>query len=301
MLAIKTLVNNHNNLTVYRHTAMLMGNNFEISIVGSNPAWAAEHIESAIREINRVEKLLSTFGDDSNINLINRNAGVEPVKVNAEIFRLVQRAVEISELTYGAFDITYSTSDKPARPVNYKSIVLDAAKQTVFLTQQGMRISFAATSKGYAADKAKVMLQMQGVSGGVINAGGDLLTWGLQPDNEPWTIGTADPEQEGRPYADIEISNMAVATSVNTDKYAVIDSKRIPGAIDPKNGFEVSAIKSVSIISPTAELSDAMATPVLSIGINAGMYLINQLNQLACIIIDDHNRVYTSKGVSVSK
>jgi thiamine biosynthesis lipoprotein len=178
--------------------------------------------------------------------------------------------------------------------------VLDAKAMTVFLKEKGMRIGFAANSKGYAADSAKYILQTQGVSSGVINAGGDLLTWGLQPNNEPWTVATADPEQSRQPYADLEISNMCLASSVNAEKYNSTSTKEYFNIVNLKKGFPVSEITSVSILSPSAEFSDAMANPLISIGVNAGIYLINKLNQIACVIIDDHNRVYTSNGINIT-
>ena len=307
MLALEKVLTN--NATTYRREMRLMGNKFEISVVGNNPVWAVERINSAISEINRVEKLLSTFSEDSEVNTINRHAGIKPVKVSAEIFKLIDRSLQISELTYGAFDITYYASEKITdhnntsvltyTKVNYKDVVLDANATTVFLKEKGMRIGFAANSKGYAADRAKYILQLEGVSNGVINADGDLLTWGLQPDMEPWTVATADPRQEAQPFADMDISNMAVATSVNTEKYATISDKKLSTG-KSANGFTVSEIKSVSIISPTAEFADAMATPVMTIGVNAGIYLINQLNQIGCVIIDDRNRVYPSKGITIA-
>jgi len=308
MLAIKTLTPKS---IIYRREVRMMGDRFEISVVGNTPLWAEERIDDAIAEINRVEKMLSAFSDDSTINQINRNAGIKPVKTTGEIFRLIDRSLQISELTHGSFDITYTAdkdsidlNDTPIKiasktAVSYKNVLLDANAQTVFLEEKGMRIGFGANSKGYAADRAKYILQMQGVSSGVINAGGDLLTWGTQPDDEPWTIATADPAQKAQPFANVEISNMAIATSVNAGKYTAILNKKYLGAINPKRGFPVSGIKSVSIMSPGAELADAMATPVMSIGINAGLYLINQLNQMACIIIDDHDRIYTSKDISI--
>jgi thiamine biosynthesis lipoprotein len=315
MLAIKTLTPKS---VIFRRTVRLMGDQFEISVVGNNPDWADERIDDAIAEINRVEKLLSTFSDDSAVNKINRNAGISPVKTSAEIFRLISRSLEISALTHGAFDITYYTAEKDNAEaentttitkvavkksisrVNYQSVVLDAKEQTVFLKEKGMRIGFGANSRGYAADRAKFILQMQGVSSGVINAGGDLLAWGLQPNDEPWTIATADPSQKGHSFADVNISNMSVATSVNTQKYTAVISNKQLNTINPRKGFPVSGIKSVSIVSPSAELADSLATPVMSIGINAGLYLINKLNQLACIIVDDLDRVYTSKDISLN-
>lgn len=309
MLALKKV--SGNNLNVYRHEVRLMGTQFEIGVVSNNPGWATERINSAIAEITRVEKLLSTFSEDSEVNTINRNAGIQPVKVSAEIFKLIDRSLQISELTYGAFDITYFSGKNAAahdndttityaiNAVNYKDVVLDAKATTVFLKEKGMRIGFAANSKGYAADRAKYILQTEGVSNGIINAGGDLLTWGLQPSLEPWTVAAADPKQIAQPFADMDISNMAIATSVNTEKYVVINSKKL-STVKPLNGFAVSEIKSVSILSPTAEFADAMANPVMAIGVNAGIYLINQLNQIGCVIIDDHNRVYPSKGINIA-
>jgi thiamine biosynthesis lipoprotein len=310
MLAVKTLIQKS---VIFRHEVRLMGNQFEISVVGKDPHWADDRIADAIAEINRVEKLLSAFNEDSCVYELNSNAGVKPVKVDPEIFRLIDRSLQISELTDGAFDITYYTAEKnntevdntpfkvaakkALRTVNYKNLTLNATAQTVFLKEEGMRIGFGASIKGYAADRAKYVLQLQGVSSGVINAGGDLLTWGAQPNDEPWTIATADPAQAKTPYADINITNMAIATSVNSQLFTKAINKKHGNVINPKKGFAVSGIKSVSVISTTAEFADAMATPVMSIGINAGLYLINQLNQIACIIIDDHDRPYTSKDV----
>lgn len=296
-----------------------MGSEFEITVVGNDHHWANQRIDSAIAEINRVEKLFSTFGEDSVINTINRNAGVKPVKVNGEIFRLIDRSLKIAELTHGAFDITYYTADKifvdrdkkrasttttiapySVNAVNYKAVVLNEKETTVFLKEKGMRISFGANSKGYAADRAKYILQTEGVSNGVINAGGNLLTWGLQPDMEPWTIAAADPRRQKQPYADMDISNMAVATSPNTEKYVTINKRKLNNTPHSPNGFTISEIKSVSVFAATAEFADAMATPLISIGINAGLYLINQLNQIGCVIIDDTNRLYTSKSIHIS-
>jgi len=308
MLAIKTLAPKS---VIFRRTAKLMGDLFEISVVGNNPGWADDRIDDAIAEINRVDKLLSTFSDDSTINEINRNAGVKAVKTDAEIFKLIDRSTQISGLTYGAFDITYCAAEKepvdsaesPAKnkpgQINYQNVELDAKAQTVFLKEKGMRIGFGANCKGYAADRAKYVLQMNGVSSGVINAGGDLLAWGLQPDDEPWTVGSADVSQKSQPFAGINISNMAVATSVNAETHTPSISNKGTDLVNAKRGFPISGIKSVTIISPSAELADSMATPVMSIGINAGLYLINQLNQMACIIVDDRERVYTSRDISI--
>jgi thiamine biosynthesis lipoprotein len=311
----------NNQLKVHKRILRLMGNRFEISVVSDNNNWAEERIDLAITEISRIEKLLTTFNDESQTNQVNANAGIKPVKVDEEVFKLIDRSLKISELTQGAFDITYGSIDKSlwnfdvnmkvlpdaetalrsVSLINYKNVLLDAQNCTVFLKEKGMRIGFGGIGKGYAADRAKFILQQQGVTSGIVNAAGDLITWGTQPNGKPWTIAIADPDKKLTPFSTLNISNMAIATSGNYEKYAIINGEKYSHTIDPKTGLPVGGIKSVSIISPSAEFADAMATPVTVMGINVGLDMINQLQQIACVIIDDNNRLYTSKNINIKK
>jgi thiamine biosynthesis lipoprotein len=305
---------------IHHHTERLMGNRFAFSVVSDDADWANERINAAIQEISRIERLLTTFNEESQTNAINRNAGINPVKVDAEVFNLIERSVKISELTQGAFDITYGAIDKSlwnfdlnmkqlpdaaARRavglIDYQNIILDQANTTVFLKEKGMRIGFGGIGKGYAADCAKYIMQTQGVASGIVNAAGDLITWGKQPDGKPWTIAIADPNQKLPHFSTMNISNMAIATSGDYEKFVMINGKRYAHTIDPKTGFPVSGIKSVTVMSPSAELADAMATPVMVMGVQAGLHLVNQLNQLACVIVDDHDRLFTSKNINLKQ
>jgi thiamine biosynthesis lipoprotein len=315
MQAVETVMSE----AVHKRVLKLMGNRFEISVVADNRNWAENQIDLAIAEIQRIEKLLTTFTDDSQTNRINANAGIAPVKVDREVFDLIVRSLKISELTQGAFDITYGSIDKSlwnfdlsmkslpdaataqasVRLINYRNVILDNEYTTVFLKEEGMRIGFGGIGKGYAADKAKVVLQQNGVKSGIVNAAGDLVTWGTQPNGKAWTIAIADPDQETTPFSTLNISNMAIATSGNYAKYVVIDGKKYSHTIDPKNGLPVSGIKSVSIIGPSAEFADAMATPVTVMGAYVGLDLINQLQNVACVIITDDSKVYTSKNINI--
>ena len=306
-------------IAVHRRVVKLMGNRFEISVVSDDANWAEQKIDIAIAEIKRIEKLFTTFDEGSQTNLINRNAGIHSVKVDREVYNLVARSLKISELTQGAFDITYGSIDKrfwnfdvsmtslpdaatakqTVRLINYRNVILDEKAGTVYLKNKGMRIGFGGIGKGYAADRAKYILQQEGVASGIVNAAGDLITWGTQPNGSQWTVGIADPNIKHHPFSYLNISNMAVATSGNYEKYAIINGEKYSHTIDPKTGFPVSGIKSVTIISPNAELADAMATPVMVLGIKVGLDLINQINHIACIIIDDHDRLYTSSNIKI--
>lgn len=306
-------------MAVYKQALRLMGNRFEISVVAESQDVADEHINCAVAEIRRIESLLTTFNADSQTNQINAQAGVKPVRVDWEVYQLIERAIKISDLTQGAFDITYGSIDKSlwnfdmqmtklpdaeaARAsvslINYRNIELNAKQGTAFLKQRGMRIGFGGIGKGYAADRAKQLLQARGVHSGIVNAAGDLMTWGRQPNGKPWTVAIADPNQNVPYFSTLNISNMAIATSGNYEKYAIIDGKRYSHTIDPKTGMPVSGIKSVSVICPNAELADALATPIMVMGAQVGLNLINQLRQVACIIIDDFDRVFTSANINL--
>jgi len=306
-----------NELKVFKRGLKLMGNNFEFSVVCYDESWAFEQIDKGIEEIKRIEKLLTTFSFNSETNLINRYAGIRPVTVSREIFNLIERSIKISLVTQGAFDITYGSVDKTlwnfdlkmqslpskalakrmVRLINYRNIILDTAKTTVFLKEKGMRIGFGGIGKGYAAERAKTVMQIEGVHSGVVNASGDLTTWGFQADGKPWTIGIANPDFSQHAFSFLEITNMAIATSGNYEKFVVIDGKRYSHTINPKTGLPVTGIKSVTIITTNAEIADAMATPVTIMGIEAGLNMINQIKNIEAIIIDDNNKIYTSKNV----
>jgi len=171
---------------------------------------------------------------------------------------------------------------------------------TVFLKEKGMRIGFGGIGKGYAAEMAKVIMIKNGVVSGIVNASGDLAAWGYQPNGKTWTIGIVHPDLAGQPFSYMNVTDCAVATSGNYEKFVIIDGKKYSHTIDPKTGLPVTGIKSVTIISPNAEICDALATPVTILGIKNGIDLINQLKNVECIIIDDNNKLYKSKNIHLS-
>jgi len=298
----------------------LMGNRFEITVVGDDPLWADERIADAVAEIKRIEKLFTTFDESSQTNLINRNAGIAPVKVDKEMYDLIERSKKISTLTQGAFDITYGSIDKRlwnfdktmtslpdpqtakqlVRLINYRNVILDEKNCSVFLKEKGMRIGFGGIGKGYAAEKAKSLLQQKGVKSGIINAAGDLTAWGHQPNGKPWTIGIADPNTTKQAFSFLDITNTSIATSGNYEKFILIDGKKYSHTIDPKTGLPVKGIKSVTIICPNAEIADAMATPVMIMGIKTGLDMLNQIKGIAGIVIDDNDKIYTTKNINLT-
>lgn len=306
-------------LQTFTRTERLMGNRFALTLVHSDEAFAMACLNDAIAEIRRIEALLTTFREDSETARINANAGIRPVVVDEEVFRLIERCLRISQLTQGAFDISYGSTNKSfwnfdrsmtrlpdpkqaanaVRLINFRNVILNAEERTVFLKEKGMRIGFGGIGKGYAADRARYLLQAKGIGSGVVNAAGDLVAWGTQPNGSPWTIGIADPESRLEAFSTVAISDRAVATSGNYEKFVVIDGKRYSHTIDPRTGLPVTGIKSATIICGSGELADALATPVTVMGIRVGLDLVNQLPGVACILIDEKNRLHSSANIKI--
>ncbi|UKB86034.1 FAD:protein FMN transferase [Chryseobacterium sp. MEBOG06] len=306
-------------LREFKKPQRLMGNAFEITVVDENEDRAYKHIDAAVTEIQRIEKLLTTFSENSQTSQINDHAGINPVKVDQEVFELIERSLRISRITDGYFDISYSGIDKifwnfdrnmrrlpdlqlienHLKLVNYQNILLNPEECTVFLRKKGMRISFGGIGKVYAAEMAKRLLIKRGVKSGIVNASGDLATWGMQSNGKPWTVGIADPDYAKQPFSYMNITDMAVATSGNDEKFVVINGKKYSHTINPKTGMPVSGIKSVTIFCPNAEIADAMTTPVGIMGVKAALNLVNQIHHLECIIIDDDNTVYSSQNINL--
>ncbi|MBK8671292.1 MAG: FAD:protein FMN transferase [Saprospiraceae bacterium] len=297
----------------------LMGNQFELTSVHESLEVCKQAVEIGILEVRRIEALLTTFSEDSITASINNNAGLQPIQVPNEVFHLIERCQRISNLTQGAFDITYGSVDKTywnfdtkmtqlpdpkiakkaVKLVDYRNLVLDAKEKTVFLKYKGMRIGFGGIGKGYAAEMAKKVMIAKGAESGVVNAAGDLTAWGNQINGRPWTIGIADPNHKQNLFSQFEISNKSVATSGDYEKYVIIDGRRYSHTIDPVTGMPAHGLKSVTIICGNAELADALTTPIIVMGRDAGLHMINQLNGVEAIIIDQNDKICYSKNIKI--
>ncbi|WP_116769577.1 FAD:protein FMN transferase [Maribacter litoralis] len=304
----------------YKRTLKLMGSRFEITVVGKDQVEANEYIDLAISEISRIEKLISSWDPNSQTSLINKNAGIQPVQVDAELFGLIQRGIGISKLTDGAFDISYasmdniwkfdgSMTDMPSddlikasvAKVGYHNIILDKENHTVFLKLEGMKIGFGAIGKGYAADKAKELLMSKGVVAGIINASGDMNTWGKQTNGKDWQVAITNPIDKNKVFALLPVHNGAVVTSGNYEKYVTFNNTRYTHIIDPRSGYPATGIVSVTVFAPKAELADALATSVFVMGKDVGLNRIEQLPKVECVIIDGEGNIITSKNIQINK
>ena len=297
-----------------------MGSRFDITVVASTELEGDKYIDLAVQEITRIEKLISSWDSKSQTSEVNNNAGIKAVKVDRELYDLVKRAIRISQLTDGAFDITYASMDKiwkydgsmkemPSQDeisssistVGYHNLVLNDIDHSIFLKLKGMKMGFGGIGKGYAADMAKKLLQSRGVIAGIINASGDMNTWGKQINGEEWKVAITNPLDKNKAFALLPITDGAVVTSGNYEKFVNFNGKRYSHIIDPRTGYPSTGIISATVFAPKAELADALATSVFVMGKEVGLNRINQLPQIECIIIDEQGNIFTSNNIKIDK
>jgi thiamine biosynthesis lipoprotein len=297
-----------------------LGSPFEITVVAKDTVEGNFYINSAVNEVKRIENLISDWIPTTQISQVNQNAGIVPIKVNNEVFELVERALKISKLTDGAFDISYASMDKiwkfdgsmkempspeaikkSVERIGYEKIILDTKNKTIFLKDAGMKLGLGGIGQGYIADKVKEVLQAKGCTAGIVNVSGDINTWGSQIDGKPWTVGIVNPVNKNKVFATFPLIDSAVETSGSYEKYVTFNNIRYSHIIDPRSGYPATGIVSVSVFAKQTEIADALATGVFVLGVEVGLNLINQLKGIECIIVDDKGKIFTSKGIDIKK
>lgn len=301
----------------YRKKLLLMGSSFEFTLVHQDARTADSLLNECVKEVQRIEALISEWDVNSEVSKVNQNSGTSAVTVSREVYQLIDRSLTLSDITHGAFDISFRginlydfdqknhssfpdtvEVEKALQTIGYTKIQL-LENQQVMLSEKGMAIGFGASGKGYAADKVKQMMQEAGVTGGVINASGDLTCWGYRADGTPWKVGISNPDNSSEMLYWLPVHSGAVATSGSYEKYFEFKGKRYSHIINPITGFPVSDKKSVTVFSNSAELSDALATALFVMDIEAGLELVQTLPNIKALIIDENNHVHHSKNLDL--
>lgn len=304
------------NAQVQRHRAVtLMGSRFDITIVANDSLSAENYIDEAIAEIERIENLISEWRPHTQISEVNRNAGIKPVKVDKEVLQLTQSAIHFSKITNGAFDISIVAMDKiwkfdgsmtempsqeaiqkSVEKVDYRNIEIDTLNSTLFLKKIGMKIGFGSIGKGYAADQTRKLLEFKGVKAGIINASGDLTTWGKQVDHSYWSIGITNPFDTEDFVKIVKLKRYAVTTSGNYEKFAEINGQRYSHIINPKTGYPSTGICSATVFGPSAEIANGYSTSMMVLGVEEGLKLINSNPEYCAVLISDKGKIIYSKN-----
>jgi thiamine biosynthesis lipoprotein len=304
----------------YKKKVSLLGSPFEITVVAKDSIQGNFFIDLAIAEVKRIENQISDWIPTTQISLVNKNAGIQAVKVDSEVFDLVTRAIKISELTDGAFDISYASMDKiwkfdgsmktmpteeaikkSVAKIGYKNIILNPKDQSVFLKLEGMKLGLGGIGQGYIADKVKDKLVANGCVSGIVNVSGDINAWGKQSNQKSWTVGIVNPINKNKVFATFPLENSSVETSGNYEKYVMFNGIRYSHIIDPRTGYPAQGVVSVSVFAKQTEIADALATGNFVLGVEVGLDLVNQLKGIECIIVDDKGKIHSSKGIDVKK
>lgn len=303
-----------------KRSAILMGGRFEITLVAETADKAERYIDSVIAEISRIEHLISDWKPTSQVSEVNSNAGIKPVKVDREVFELTQRAIRFSEITNGAFDISFAAMEKiwkfdgsmkempsaeaikrSVAKVGYKNIILDSAACSIFLQLPGMKIGFGALGEGYAADRCRDMMIERGIKAGIVNATGDMSTWGRQPNGKKWKIGITNPKHNEALLTAVTVEQGAVTTSGSYEKFVELDGKRYSHIINPATGYPATGLTSVTVFGPNAETANGLSTSLMVLGQTSGLELLKKFPGYSCLMITDEGKVIKSKKLKIGR
>ena len=285
----------------HKRKLYMLGSPFEMTVVAKDTIQGNIYIDIAVAEVKRIENLISDWIPTTQISQVSKNSGIQPVKVDKEVYDLVERAIKVSQLTSGAFDISYASMDKiwkfdgsmKAMPtpeaikqsvarIGYQKIVLDAKAQTIYLKEKGMKLGLGGIGQGYIADKIKDLLLSKGCTSGIVNVSGDINAWGYQTTGKPWTVAIVNPMNKNKVFATFPLENSSVETSGSYEKFVVFDGKRYSHIIDPRTGYPAQGVVSVSVFAKQTELADALATGIFVMGVEVGLDLVNQYINDSC-------------------
>ena len=305
---------------IHKRKLILLTSPFEMTVVAKDTVEANQYIDLAIAEVKRVENLVSDWKPETQISHVNQNAGIQPVKVDDEVFQLVKRSIKISKLTDGAFDISYASMDKiwkfdgsmkemptaeaikkSVEKVGFQKIILGEKEKTIFLKDKGMKLGLGGIAQSFIADNIRDLLKSKGCTSGIANVSGDIAAWGKQPDGKPWTIGIINPMNKNKIFATFPLVDSSVETSGTYEKYVVFDGIQYSHIINPKTGYPAQGIVSVTVFAKQTEIADGLAKGVFLFGVEAGLNLVNQLKGIECIIVDSKGKIYSSKGIDIKK
>nr|WP_280639326.1 FAD:protein FMN transferase [Clostridium botulinum] len=293
----------------------LMGTIINIKAYGKN---ADKAVQSSVDKISDIENKMSLNISTSEVNKINKNAGIAPVKVSKNTFDVVKASLIYSEKSKGSFDITVEPlvslwgigTDKARIPskdeisnalklINYKDVIINEKESTVMLKRKGQAIDLGAIAKGYTADELKKVLLNYNVSSAFLSLGGNVYVLGNKPDKTPWKIGVQNPlEPRGDYLGIVSVSDKSVVTSGNYERFFERNGKRYHHIFDTKTGYPAEkGLISVSIISDKSIDGDALSTSVYTLGLDEGKKLIESLKGVEAIFVTNDKKVYITSGL----
>ena len=298
----------------YHYTDTAMTTAIDLEFWADDKAFADRTAQQVLSVFHEVDQQMSRYREDSELSRVNREAADHPVVVSPGLFRVLEKARTISELSGGAFDISfgsvgylydYRTGHQPSDAdiesrlahINYRDIVLDPENSTVFYRQHGLLADLGGIAKGYSVDLGIERLQQAGIRNARLSAGGDMRLLG-DHRGRPWIVGVRDPRAEELKAVVLPLSDTAVSTSGDYERFFMDDQgNRIHHILSPGTGKPVRGVQSVTILGPNALTTDGLSTAVFVLGPERGLDMINRLPGIDAIIIDDNRKMYYSEGL----
>lgn len=295
-------------------TQLQMGTEVRIRLWHADGKAGAAALNSGFREIDRIERLMSTYIESSRISLINREAASQPVDAGRELYDLIVRALDVSVLTHGAFDITYdsagqhydfrarrrpdtATLEQAVPRIDYRLVDINAGQHHIRFLQPGVRINLGGIAKGYAVEQVARILRQQDVKHAIVTAGGDTRLVGDRR-GQPWMVGVRDPRNDDRVALRVPLENEAISTSGDYERFFVEDGARYHHILEPNTGLPASELQSATVIGPDGVLTDALSTSVFVMGVEKGLRLIAALPDYEAIVIDAEGFLFYSDGLA---
>ena len=294
-------------------TQPIMGTRVHVEVWHEDTAAGRAAVAAVMAEMRRIDELMSPFRETSELSALNREAARQPVKVSPDLLAVLQHARAMSELTGGAFDVTFASAGryydyrKRIRPddatlaraveaIDYRYVEIDAARHTVSYRHPGVYVDLGGIAKGYAVDLGIALLEARGIDQAMVGAGGDSRIIGDRR-GEPWTVGVKDPREPDSIAVVLPLENTAVSTSGDYQRYFEQDGVRYHHIIDPSTGDSARAVRSVTILGPDATRTDGLSTSVFVLGAEKGLALIDRLPEFDAIVIDGEGKLFYSKGL----
>jgi len=291
----------------------MMGTEVSVYLWSEDPDEGQQALEEVFVEAERINRLMSTYIDGSEISEINRMAAERPVVAGEELFRIIQRSLDISVLTRGAFDITYDsvgqhydfrarqrpdedTVETEKEYIDYRYVRLDQVTSSISFLKDGVRINLGGIAKGYVVERGVDLLRGRGIRHAIVTAGGDSRLLGDRR-GRPWMVGIRDPRQEGQVAISVPLADEAISTSGDYERFFDEEGVRYHHIIKPSSGEPAAGVHSATVFGPDAVITDALSTSVFVLGVDQGLTLIATLPDYESIVIDAEGQVYYSDGL----
>ena len=305
------------NLERYSRTELILDTIFEVTIFVDEEIEGDPLVREAFDKVRALEKVMSRFVTNSDVDKINQQAGKEPVEVDPRTFYVIEKSLYFGEASQGKFDVTiapllnlwgFGTGEEREPPegeeieevlplVDYQEIELDEENMSVFLPREEMALDLGGIAKGYIVDEIAEFLEGEGVEHGTVNAGGDIRALGTRLDGNPWRIGITHPRDRENIIAVIPVTQEAIVTSGDYERYFNHEGERYHHILDPDTGQPAGEVMSVTVVAPDCITADSLSTAVFVLGVEEGMALLESMSQVEGMIVDLQEEIHVTRGL----